>query len=466
MAVTEDKPTSKSKPAEARRSMAQCLALLLCICASLAPLAGLAEQPKLVYTPNELPTTPFGPPAADILLNQRANFLLCKGGPIALCYYSGPKPAPGAPDLSCKLTDNKVFSNCRCIEIEDGPYFVDINAILDEKVYLETVKKCGPTGANCEGYPNMATVCKAINRGKLFSDDPNQPQWDVISTFSVALDSANGFKIGATSCLEEDGNGGRYSGCMTAPCVRTGDTIEICQPLKQRDGEVKQVCNDVPIDECTCPNWTGSFQIGTNGDGDTADVCHLDGDVTWSAAYNPNEALFTKKIQAITQASCIPDAPGDKGCPMLPPDPKKKPQLEPVTIEPPADISCGKVCAEYRQSAIKDRQSELDGVEVGFTCDATICTTPQSGTRDDPFLIAEACEGLFSGPKGSLSEILRLELEIGCSCCASQICGCEASPATDAKIGELVYRQRQLDIEPQCDYNGSLCGDGSPQSLR
>src|SRR5580765_139240 len=38
---------------------------------------------------NTLPTTPYGPPWADVLMKPE-NFLECKGAAIALCFYSGP----------------------------------------------------------------------------------------------------------------------------------------------------------------------------------------------------------------------------------------------------------------------------------------------------------------------------------------------------------------------------------------
>lgn len=87
------------------------------------------------------------------------------------------------------------------------------------------------------------------------------------------------------------------------------------------------------------------------------------------------------------------------------------------------------------------------------------CTTP-IGTRDlkNVALLVDACSGINDGRKGGLSEILRLESEVGCSCCASQICGCEPTLVTDKKIGALNEAQRGLGIEPQCDYNGTLCG--------
>jgi len=419
---------------------------LVVSCVLLAPVTSFAEappKPTVSYSPNTLPTTVFGPPAADILVHPASNFLECSGGPIALCYYSGPPPAGGDdPDLSCELTDNPEFSNCRCIEIERGPYFVDINAILDTKVYLDTVKVCGKGGADCQGHPNMAPVCGVINSNKFLPKARPKPQ--VISTFSHQLNSAIGYKLGNTNCIGDDA--ALYSGCMTAPCVRTDETTEICQTFP-RGGEEVTECNEVPIDICTCPNFNGPFQVGSNDA-----TCALDEGYTWSAAYTPIVALISKVKAGITALPCIPDAPGDGGCPLLPPDPTKNPK-QPVIPSIPSDINCNKVCKEYRNS-------EIDGVEVGFTCDAALCTAP-IGSRSSPgdlTVVYDACAGLGSGRKGSLSEISKLEAQVGCSCCASQICGCEASPETDEKIGKLNWEQRELGIEPQCDYNGSLCG--------
>ena len=42
---------------------------------------------------NTLPTTPDGPPWANIIL-QPSNFVSCKGASIALCYYSGAGTTP------------------------------------------------------------------------------------------------------------------------------------------------------------------------------------------------------------------------------------------------------------------------------------------------------------------------------------------------------------------------------------
>jgi hypothetical protein len=54
-----------------------------------------------------------------------------------------------------------------------------------------------------------------------------------------------------------------------------------------------------------------------------------------------------------------------------------------------------------------------------------------------------------------------LEVEAGCSCCASQICGCDANPKTEQAIFDLNKRQRNRGITPQCDINDTLCGENS-----
>jgi len=397
--------------------------LLLCLLFAFVAPGSHAAEPVVPFTPNPLFTTPFGPAKADILLRP-SNFLPCEGGPIALCYYSGPQPSDSSqPDLSCDVTNNGKFANCRCIEIAYGPYFVDINAILDLDMYERTVRVCGKDGVDCRGEPNRAPVCRAINANRLIAGA------DTISTFSLALNSAdpNEFGIGQTNCPVDVGETALYAGCMTAPCKRTTDSISI-------NGSA------YPIDECACPTFDGRYQVGQDLD-DPGSECVLGegapGDHVWSAAYNPLLGGTTPS------PGCIPDAPGDTGCPLLSAVPGSDPP-EPIIPEKPDNISCGKVCAEYRQS----RQA---GVEVGFTCDATLCTA----TGKDFDLVNDACSGLGKGP---ISEILLLETEVGCSCCASQICGCEPRPQTNAEILELNKRQRDRSITPQCNLNGTLCG--------
>lgn len=60
---------------------------------------------------NTLPTTPYGPAWADIVLRPE-NFLLCRGSSITLCYYSGPGPV-----TPCVSEEGKGLADCTCYEI-------------------------------------------------------------------------------------------------------------------------------------------------------------------------------------------------------------------------------------------------------------------------------------------------------------------------------------------------------------
>lgn len=206
---------------------------------------------------NTLPTTPYGPPWADVIM-QKSNFLECKGAAIALCYYSGPGPTtPCTPD-------GLGIANCTCYEIPAGnPYLVDINAILNRDVYLQTVAKCGKQGQNCRpSGPLEAPVCEAINNNTLI------PGADLISTFSLYLEKQavserdREFFINPTQCQSAS-----YAGCMTAPCKR----------LKKIDPNTH-----LPLVQCGCPTYTGPYQVGKKI---PQEECALKGPYVWSAAY-------------------------------------------------------------------------------------------------------------------------------------------------------------------------------------
>jgi len=53
--------------------------------------------------------------------------------------------------------------------IAGGRYWGDIHAILDEDVYLDTIRVCGEGGSGCT-EPNSAPVCGTINSNQLFAD--------------------------------------------------------------------------------------------------------------------------------------------------------------------------------------------------------------------------------------------------------------------------------------------------------
>ncbi len=369
---------------------------------------------------NTLCTTPYPPPPdapdtpawADILVAPQ-NFVACKGATIALCYYSGPTTLVNddATATPCTLRGDEDIADCTCYEIPASGhwYFVDINAILNLDVYLDTVDTCGMDGSEClPSGRTEAPVCEAIRKGKLI------PGADLISTFSLALEGEIPIATDNNSCTEEDPLI-LYAGCMTAPCKSTN----VIDPY-----------TGYPLVQCACPTFTGPFQVGreiTNVE--PCDLPDEDGTV-WSAAYTT--------FDPPTFPECIPDAPGENGCPLLPED------FEEGDVPVPPDVSCQKVCSEYKQS-------NQNGIQVGFTCDATLCTDPSNRA-----LVADACMGLG---KHSTSEILKLEAEVGFSCAASQICGCEPNKKTNEEISRLNEIQRaEPGIDPQCDVNGTLCG--------
>ncbi|MCZ6791221.1 MAG: hypothetical protein O7C70_05440 [Candidatus Dadabacteria bacterium] len=137
---------------------------------------------------NDTMTTDFGPAFADIVL-EPFNFLPCEGGPIALCYYSGPDTEIESigPALPCKQTLDGTAANCDCFEISYGKYFVDINAILNLNVYNDTIEQCGKSGILCQST-NSAPVCTAINNGTF------SPGTDMISTFSFGCLASEGIR--------------------------------------------------------------------------------------------------------------------------------------------------------------------------------------------------------------------------------------------------------------------------------
>jgi hypothetical protein len=359
-------------------------------------------------------TTSFGPAYADITLAS-SNFVPCRGGPFALCYYSG--PSSGAEDLSCTQSDDGNYANCNCFDIPYGVYFVDINAILNHAVYEKTVAQCGADGSLCATL-NSAPVCANVNQGNLI------PGSSVYSTFSFDCVPENG--LGLTNCPSAP-----YAGCMTAPCFKTGQA---------------------GIVQCSCPVFNGPYQVGQNDQ-----ACTLGGGLTWSAAFAPGATPTAtpavsvsayKMMSADTRVAavpgavpsppaCLPDAPGALGCPLYVPG---------VTMLPAdSGVDCAKVCDEYH-SCLQPK-----GAQAGFTCDATLCTD-ECNDRD---LVSVACGGLAGC---DISEIVKAEIAADCSCCASQLCGCDPSVESNKAISTLNQQQRDRGITPQCDVNGTLCG--------
>lgn len=240
------------------------------------------------YKPTECWTTQYGPAKADIVSN--VSLLYCigssgSGSPYALCAFSGPPyptgTNPSNPSMPCVLQGDVAKCSCEVrIASATKPYFVDINAILNEGAYYQTVTACGPDGSNCANLDNcgpkgdkagcsshqQAPVCKYVNQQNPKNPSVSLiPRADMISTFSYAM--AESYQQGTTSCAS-----GLYAGCMTAPCFFGRD-----HQGPPHDGE--------KID-CECPTWNGPFDIDQN-----AQKCTITSSKTWkyvwSASYSP-----------------------------------------------------------------------------------------------------------------------------------------------------------------------------------
>ncbi|MFO1423128.1 MAG: hypothetical protein U1F70_05670 [Candidatus Competibacteraceae bacterium] len=409
-----------------------------------------------VYTFNDTKTTLFGPAYANVWTSP-PNFLQCmpptgRKFSYALCYYSGPNGPtgnnPDNPSLPCTLSPNGVVANCSCYEIStDGispkiPYFVDIHAISNLDIYQETVEACGKEGEKCAATDRDPPVCDAINTNLLV------PGADLISVFSPIY-IRNYFNQGggnSTECRDKDA--GIYAGCMTAPCYRTGE----------KDAQGRNLV------ECKCPVFNGPYQIGQANQNCNAnepppsiatsrgeESLARGGNNVWSAAFNPAGGPIE-----IPAGACVPDLPGDKGCGLF--DPHK----DYGKIIDPAGALCTNVCAAYGASNVNNSDTQ-----VGYACDATLCTTLGIGQESNPNfppprsdqvdLLGAACGGIQN--INGMKEIMLVEALAKCSCCASQVCGCgNINQPTNQAILGLNQQQRAVGIQPQCDLNGTLCG--------
>ncbi len=210
---------------------------------------------------------------ADVEL-QASNFLACRletTGPIALCYYSG-VPGGTGDTPGCVLSADKKTATCDCYKISKNTptgatySYVDINSILNKRVYLTTVAVCGKDGSKCLNGANVATnprmreapVCLAIRNKTLF------PGADVVSDYTPILTTQKG--LTSYSCTSNI-----YAGCMTAPCHATGRVDN---------------STGLPLVRCDCPTFDGPNQVG-NPRINEVDTCTPADDFVWSSAYTP-----------------------------------------------------------------------------------------------------------------------------------------------------------------------------------
>jgi len=398
-----------------------------------------------VYSFNVRRTTTNGPAYANIVSGS-SNFIQCypptgRRFSYALCYYSGPNTPTGTnpqnPALPCTLSESGEYANCTCYAITNEmaaaklPYLVDINAISNLDIYKKTVEACGKNGEKCSSGGIDVAVCDAINTNLLV------PGADLVSVFSTLYtqDYSVQGESPMTSCTGKDA--GVYAGCMTAPCELTGKTDK----------------NGNKLVNCKCPIYNGPYQVGQanqNCDANKPSPSRRGKTNVWSAAYNPANTPLPPKT-----SRCIPDMAGKNGCPLY--DPAKQPVYD-ATINPNSTL-CQNVCASYNNSL-----QTSSSVQVGYSCDATLCTTigiGQTGSSSPSVkaqaeLAEKACAGV--GNMSDFEQIVLVESLAKCSCCASQVCGCSGiTSATNQAIGTLNQSQRNQGITPQCDINSTLC---------
>ncbi len=332
-------------------------------------------------------TTPYGPAWADISAPP-SGWATCYG-PYALCYYAQCEPS---------AENGNTVADCPCYEWF-GTNHVLINAILSLDLYQETLAFCTENPDLCN-QPNQAPICEAINNGTYMEGAA------LVSTFSFYRSAQE--PIGSTDCTSDPG---LYAGCMTSPCF----------------GESFPGPDNTTMIQCDCPTYDGPFQATKSNI--SCDISPL----VYSAAYNPYPPPSSPCDMV---NGCIPDAPEDEcGCGLYQPGV--------TTLPPDSGVDCAEVCNEY------DSCTNSNDVQLGYTCDATLCTS------DEGALVFEACMGLQNC---DLSEIFKAETAAQCSCCASQLCNCSANAITNQKIGELNTQQRNDGETPQCDINGTLCG--------
>ena len=235
---------------------------------------------------------------------------------------------------------------------------------------------------------------------------------------------------------------------MTAPCRPTGKLDASGHALVQ----------------CQCPVFEGPFELGQAGVPCDANALTPPAPSTggkkpfyvWSAAHNPKKNHGPIDPPA---GACVPDLPGGKGCPLYDPA-----ATYPITKGSPL---CRQVCKAYRsgvrQSTRAARASRSPTVAM------PPCAPRSASARPPPPPAPLRTAGLLTPACGDLDQqsgikaILALETANNCSCCASQVCGCDdpgkdIDAATQTLIGELNAAQVKLGITPQCEINGTLCG--------
>jgi len=269
----------------------------------------------------------------------------------------------------------------------------------------------------------------------------DQRDADGVAAFAAAMSPLTG-DIGGPSFFDLNGDARTDDADAAIVAAHMGtDCLGPCRRSDlNRDGYVDDT-DAALLEQASGPCDLCGADLNDDGVVDGEDASILDDQRGCSMPTPTPTPVATKQVPPrtvtpieICDEVCIPDAVERQcGCPLFDDN---------TALPPNSGIDCDLVCEEYATC-------QQNQVELGYTCDATLCTSRQIS------LVAEGCLGI---QQCDLSETLRAELAAGCSCCASQLCGCEASALTDEAVRLLDERQREAGETPQCDINGTLCG--------
>ena len=273
----------------------------------------------------------------------------------------------------------------------------------------------------------------------------DQRDADGVAAFSTAMSPLTGM-VGGQSFfdLNADAETDATDAQIVSANVGT-DCIGACRRADlNHDGYVNDADASL-LEQAIGPCELCGADLNDDGQVDDADRSILQGQLGCSTPTPkptplPTQATptpFSTPTPILCNSQCVPDATSRQcGCGLYVPGQ--------TTLPPDSGVSCDTVCQEYVSC-----QREPGPVQIGYTCDATLCTTRDVG------LATEACYGIQAC---DVSEILKAERAADCSCCASQLCGCTANAVTNGEVSALNTEQRDRGETPQCDINGTLCG--------
>ena len=298
----------------------------------------------------------------------------------------------------CTVSADGTVSDCPCYEWF-GPNFVAINAILNADSYQATVAQCTADPASCQ-VTNGAPVCADLNRGDFYANATR------VSTFGFYRAPVE--PIGVTDCSD---GAGAVRGLHDRAVHRAADG----EPMAPRPSTATARTRTGPSSSAktgcraTTRRWRGRRRTIPTAAAES--VRHR------PRRLHPRRAAGPVRLPALhvdDDAAAGERRRLQQGLPGVR-------QLPEVRHHDPARLHLRR-----------------DALHLGRQPPRLRRLPRPAGVRPD---------GDLQGRDAA-----------DCSCCASQLCNCDANRATEQKIYELDAAQRALGETPQCDINGTLCG--------